>query len=145
MSKYEPLARFLAGGSSAIALTFEEIERILGFRLPPSARKYPAWWSNHESSHVQTRAWLTAGFQTGQVDIGGEKVVFSPAAGGFGEEKQARFAGAASAGIAVDAMDGTKVVVRHPAWGALKGMITIPEGVDLTEPAFSDWKSLYGE
>ena len=29
---------------------------------------------------------------------------------------------------------------RHPAWGALKGMIHILPGVDLTEPAFPDWE-----
>jgi hypothetical protein len=34
---------------------------------------------------------------------------------------------------------------RHPAWGALKGMITIPPGVDLTEPTLENWKALYGE
>ncbi|KKB13087.1 hypothetical protein VE25_03825 [Devosia geojensis] len=34
---------------------------------------------------------------------------------------------------------------RHPAFGALKGLITIKPGVDLTEPAFEDWRKLYGE
>ena len=29
---------------------------------------------------------------------------------------------------------------RHPARGALKGMIHIPPGVDLTEPAFPDFE-----
>ena len=28
---------------------------------------------------------------------------------------------------------------------ALKGMITILPDVDLTEPAYADWKKLYGE
>lgn len=34
---------------------------------------------------------------------------------------------------------------RHPAFGALKGLITIKPGVNLTEPVFEDWKKLYGE
>ena len=34
---------------------------------------------------------------------------------------------------------------RHPAWGALKGMIRIPPGVDLTEPAFPDWEKVWLE
>ena len=34
---------------------------------------------------------------------------------------------------------------RHPAFGALKGLITIKPGVDLTEPAFEDWTELYGK
>ena len=34
---------------------------------------------------------------------------------------------------------------RHPAWGAMKGMITLLPDVDLTAPAYGDWKKLYGE
>lgn len=58
---------------------------------------------------------------------------------GFGEMKQAAFKAEAVA-------EGKeKKPYRHPAWGALKGMITIPPDVDLTEPAFENWKALYGE
>ena len=31
---------------------------------------------------------------------------------------------------------------RHPAWGALKGVIHVPPGVDLTEPIGEDWDQL---
>jgi hypothetical protein len=31
---------------------------------------------------------------------------------------------------------------RHPARGALKGMVHIPPGVDLTEPADPEWADL---
>lgn len=58
---------------------------------------------------------------------------------GFGEMKQAAFKPEAAG-------DGKeKKPYRHPAWGALKGMITIAAGVDLTEPTFENWKALYGE
>lgn len=58
---------------------------------------------------------------------------------GFGEMKQAAFK-------PEGAGDGKeKKPYRHPAWGALKGMITIAPGVDLTAPAFDNWKALYGE
>jgi hypothetical protein len=30
--------------------SFEAIEGVLGFRLPQSARKYPAWWANESTS-----------------------------------------------------------------------------------------------
>jgi hypothetical protein len=40
---------------------------------------------------------------------------------------------------------GDKHPYRHPAWGALKGMITVPPDVDLTAPTYDDWKTLYGE
>lgn len=38
-----------------------------------------------------------------------------------------------------------KTPYRHPAWGAMKGMITLLPDVDLTEPVYEDWKKLYGE
>jgi hypothetical protein len=32
---------------------------------------------------------------------------------------------------------------RHPLFGALKGFVRIPAGVDLTEPADPDWGKVY--
>ena len=58
---------------------------------------------------------------------------------GLGEMKQAAF----KAEAAGDGKE--KKPYRHPAWGALKGMITIPPGVDITEPTLGNWKALYGE
>jgi hypothetical protein len=34
---------------------------------------------------------------------------------------------------------------RHPMFGALKGMITIEPGYDLTEPAMPEWADLIDE
>jgi hypothetical protein len=34
---------------------------------------------------------------------------------------------------------------QHPLRGALKGMVTVAEGVDLTEPADPDWGKVYDE
>ena len=55
--------------------SFSEIERILGFGLPPSARRYSAWWSNTDY-HSQARAWLAAGWRVGEVDMDAEIVTF---------------------------------------------------------------------
>ncbi len=61
---------------------------------------------------------------------------------GFGKMKQAAF----KPDEADTAGDGKeKRPYRHPAWGGLKGMITIPPGVDLTAPTLENWKALYGE
>jgi len=63
MYHYQPLKDFLAArGERSVSLSFEEIEDVLGRRLPPSARGAVSrqWWANTES-HSQARAWLSLG------------------------------------------------------------------------------------
>jgi hypothetical protein len=66
-SIYEPLQRRLSierGG--AVRLTFAEIEQILGRKLPASAHKFSAWWSNESSmkvGHTQAKGWMNVGFR----------------------------------------------------------------------------------
>ena len=62
---------------------------------------------------------------------------------GFGEMKQSDFTPHPMS--ADQATAPSKKPYRHPAWGALKGMITVLPDVDLTAPAYEDWKKLYGE
>lgn len=128
MGKYSPLRAFLEQQEvDRIAMTFDEIERLLGASLPAS-KKYPAWWSNNPSNNPMTREWLAAGFETEEVDIAGQSVAFRRVprrkADRFEETPQAEFESSAC---------------RHPLFGILKGVIKIPPGVDLTEPAFPDW------
>jgi len=40
---------------------------------------------------------------------------------------------------AEEVSSGGGIECRHPAYGALKGLIHIPPGVDLTEPADPEW------
>ena len=61
--KYAPLHRHLAALTENLwRASFDEIEQILGFRLPDSARLYPAWWSNG-GAHSHVLAWEAAGFR----------------------------------------------------------------------------------
>jgi hypothetical protein len=66
-SVYEPLhQRLLRARERSIRLTFSEIEDVLGRKLPRSAHKFSAWWSNESSlkaGHAQTKAWMNAGFR----------------------------------------------------------------------------------
>jgi hypothetical protein len=137
MGKYEPLGQFLRKQrTQEVPLTFREIERIAGVKLPPKAQHQRAWWSNNPDNNVMTKVWLAAGFESAQVDMEGRKLVFrrvakaTEPAGGFAESAQKPYA----------TKDG-----KHPAFGALKGMIRIAPGVDLTEPAFPEWADLLDE
>jgi len=76
-SKYEPLGSYLRSRpSSELPMTFAEVEGILGFPLPPSARSHATWWSNNTGTHVGVRAWRDAGWRTSRVDVSGERVTF---------------------------------------------------------------------
>ena len=74
--KYERLGRHLGAlQSNRRQATFREVEAVLGSALPPSARKYPVWWSNDES-HSQASAWMNAGWRTSHVNVRQGTVVF---------------------------------------------------------------------
>ena len=139
-SKYDALGTYLRGQyGTEIPMTFAEIEAVLGFPLPPSAR-FRAWWSNNDFNNVMTKVWLTAGFRTARVDLEGKRLVFMRAKASEPMTGKVEFAEASAPGSTVQAS------MRHPAIGALKGMITIMPGVDLTEPADPEWGEIaYGD
>jgi hypothetical protein len=73
-SKYEPRAQFLDRSATALRrMTFVEIERVLGFQLPASARRHAAWWSNTQllGQTVQSSGW-----QIQAVDLNASAVTF---------------------------------------------------------------------
>jgi hypothetical protein len=75
--RYEGLTAHLTragAGLGAVTLSFGELESILGARLPESARRYAAWWSNSTRSW-QDRTWLGAGFRA-WASLRGERVEF---------------------------------------------------------------------
>lgn len=57
--------------------TFREIESILGFSLPASARLYRPWWGNQRlgGGHSQALAWNVAGWETADVDMDAETLI----------------------------------------------------------------------
>ncbi len=71
MSRYEPLAQFLRGRNESVwEASFEEVEQILGFPLPPSAYRHSAWWANQQGKgHSQVTGWAGAGWRKRRVDL----------------------------------------------------------------------------
>jgi len=127
MGKYEPLGQFLREQrTQEVPVTFREIEKITGVKLPPKAQHHRAWWSNNPSNNVMTKVWLAAGFESTQVDMSGRKLVFRRVGKSPG-----------SAGIPSPRKGG-----RHPIFGALKDITRLVPGVDLTEPADAGWADL---
>ena len=76
MSKYERLQHHLASLAFEVwTPSFAEIEAIVGFSLPASARIYPAWWAN-DPHHSHASAWLTNGWRTEALHLGSKRVTF---------------------------------------------------------------------
>lgn len=78
MSKYAKLSAHLSAlpGAEWVA-EFHQIEAVLGFTLPASARSYPAWWSNQSAiGHSQTQGWKSVGWRTSSLDLVKERVTF---------------------------------------------------------------------
>lgn len=132
--KYEPLTEFLRRQSRAVVrMSFDEIERVIGAKLPPSATHHRAWWSNNAQNNVMTKAWKDAGFESEDVDMKGRRVAFRRV-----RSEASRDTGAPA--VDVTTKDG------HPLIGWTKGTLTIAEGVDLTQPADQEWgEAAYGD
>jgi hypothetical protein len=78
--KYTPLEKYLSDlpkPTREIRLTFEQIEKILGFNLPPSAYEDRRWWDKEkEGNHVTARAWSNAGWKVESLDVSSKCVKF---------------------------------------------------------------------
>ena len=73
-NKYQALTDYLSNSQKAFEqLTYEEIEEILGTRLPNSAYNFNAWWSNAGHKHAET--WSKAGFEAASIKLG-ESITF---------------------------------------------------------------------
>lgn len=77
--KYAPLYNHLKSlDQEQWHASFAEIEALLAFSLPESARIHRPWWANQGESggHSHALSWQMAGWKTSRVDLVKEKVVF---------------------------------------------------------------------
>jgi hypothetical protein len=127
VGKYEPLGQFLKKQKQdQIRMSFKDIERIIGTKLPKSSKSHRAWWSNNPTNNVMTKEWLEAGFETENVEIEAERLVFR-------KREQSKMAS-----IKPD---------RKSIFGCMKGMVTFVPGVDLATPTYSaaEWDEIEKE
>jgi hypothetical protein len=69
MLKYDPLYELLKRQvANTIILSFQEIERIISKKLPPSSDQRQ-WWENSSDliNRPQAKAWINAGFKVEDV------------------------------------------------------------------------------
>ncbi len=77
MTVYQPLQNYLKDRSEpAVVMSYEQIEKILGRPLPPTAYgdKKRQWWANTET-HSQALAWLRAN-RKAKLDVRTQHVTF---------------------------------------------------------------------
>ena len=134
MSKYSALGEYLKHQRrDAVPMTFGEIEKIIGAKLPASAHKHRPWWSNNVNNHVNAKVWLEAGFESEQVDMPARRLVF----------RRVRKPKAAA-----ETAQSAREKPFHPLYGMMQGLIRIMPGTDLTQPADPEWAdrldALYG-
>jgi hypothetical protein len=83
-----------------------------------------------------TKVWLEAGFRTERVDMEGRKLVF---------RRVRNQVGAPVTSGPENGSPGRSEGKHHPMLGALKGLVQIMPGTDLTEPADPSWGDVWDE
>jgi len=81
--KYKSLYEYLENRyAKTVVLTFAQIEDLLGFTLPDSARVHQAWWGNQDPNdntpHPHSRS-RTLASRTATPNLQAQTVVFEPA------------------------------------------------------------------
>jgi hypothetical protein len=77
MEQYSKLTTWLSH-PKMVVLTFEQIEKIIGEKLPDSAKKYHSWWGNEKKvTSQQCSAWLDAGWKVDKADLNNRMVRFT--------------------------------------------------------------------
>lgn len=134
MALYDPLGQYLKKNTAKqIAMTFRDVESVIGRKLPMSAYRHRPWWANEERGHSHAKAWLQAGYETEQVDMTAKTLVFRRVKDGAPTKAPRRSTKGESRAPTRQG--------KHPLIGSLKGTFTIEPGWDLTKPAIESNES----
>ncbi len=134
MGKYTPLRDFLIDQEQpVVAMTFRQIEELIGQPLP-SSKASRAFWSNNPDNNVMTREWLAAGYLAEAVDVKQGRLTFRKR-----EEYPVMFAGETAEDL------GFEPTGRDPLFGCMRGTLKILPGVDYAKPAEPEWGKVYDD
>ena len=147
MSKYDPLRHHLMNlRSDEWHASFDEIERLLGCPLPPSARRYQAWWGDEkEPRSPQKLAYQNAGWHVAGVSMVKQTVTFARV--GKADRRSRRKAQRQKGSlvtklpISVSPEEPTNVSIRF-AWNVI-GEVTLDRNGRLKFPAAPTGPGLY--
>ena len=78
--KYAPLEQYLRDlpvNQQEVTISFEQIEHIMGEKLPPLAHEDPLWWGNQRKGmFVDVIPWMSAGWMVDKADTREKWVLF---------------------------------------------------------------------
>ncbi|MGY1592240.1 hypothetical protein ACI79D_09720 [Geodermatophilus sp. SYSU D00708] len=136
-SRYDALKEHLTNEeNSSLAMTFDDVGGIVG-GLPPSASRHREWWSN--GSHSHSTAWTGAGWRVSEVDLRGQRVVFTRSSpGATALRRRTRATQPFAPGPVVDLVTASV----HFAWCAA-GRVLLDESGTPAFPSLPETPGLY--
>ncbi len=76
-SKYCTLGEhLLQNEKDQLTMSFSDVEKVLGFPLPKSARKFRTWWANDSTHSHAVNGWLKYGWQVNEINLKEGYVLF---------------------------------------------------------------------
>ncbi|WP_181707388.1 hypothetical protein [Chthonobacter rhizosphaerae] len=139
MGKVDLKSFLEASPTERVTLSFRQIEMLSGEALPDSLRVANGWVDPQPDAEGIHRDLSEAGFVPADVDPTALRVVLH-------RSGPTHAANLEAAGVEPTSDEHGRKRRRHPAFGALKGLISVAPGYDLTQPTIeSDWlEETYG-
>ncbi len=77
MAKYDKLTEYLNEHERTnIRVSFDDVEIIIGAKLPASAYKYIEWWANGVVEGRHSYGWLNGDWETEDLNLNEKRVSF---------------------------------------------------------------------